>query len=114
MRTATLDEFIRQEAPALKAALEQLTRDEGCDAVDYLNSQSRVYEIGDRKERISEISLEYVRSPEKMLVVTQDDAPRCELNEAIHRTMLFKDKVTELCKTASMSENDVSQCVEIQ
>ncbi|MFZ1941063.1 MAG: AAA family ATPase, partial [Terracidiphilus sp.] len=64
MRTARLDEIIRQKDPALKEAVEQLARGEVREAVGNLNSQGRVHEIGDRQERISEIAREYVRSPE--------------------------------------------------
>ena len=52
MRTARLDEIVRQKDPALKEAVEQLARGEVREAIDNLNSQGRVHEIGDRDERI--------------------------------------------------------------
>lgn len=94
MRTARLDEIIRQKDPALKEAVEQLARGEVREAVGNLNSQGRVHEIGDRQERISEIAREYVRSPERTLVVSPDNASRREINEAIHRTMQNEGKVS--------------------
>ena len=94
MRTARLDEIIRQKDPALKEAVEQLARGEVREAIGNLNSQGRVHEIGDRQERISEIAREYVRSPEKTLVVSPDNASRREINEAIHRTMQSEGKVS--------------------
>jgi len=93
MRTARLDEIIRQKDPALKEAVEQLARGEVREAVGNLNSQGRVHEIGDRQERISEIAREYVRSPQRTLVVSPDNASRREINEAIHRTMQSEGKV---------------------
>ncbi len=94
MRTARLDEIIRQKDPALKEAVEQLARGEVREAIGNLNSQGRVHEIGDRQERISEIAREYARSPEKTLVVSPDNASRREINDAIHRTMQNEGKVS--------------------
>ena len=94
MRTARLDEIIRQKDPALKEAVEQLARGEVREAIGNLNGQGRVHEIGDRQERISEIAREYVRSPERTLVVSPDNASRREINEAIHRTMQNEGKVS--------------------
>lgn len=94
MRIARLDEIIRQKDPALKEAVEQLARGEVRQAIGNLNSQGRVHEIGDRQERINEIAREYVRSPERTLVVSPDNASRREINEAIHREMQSEGKVS--------------------
>ncbi|HYK36957.1 AAA family ATPase [Alloacidobacterium sp.] len=94
MRTARLDEIIRQKDPALKEAVKQLARGEVREVIGNLNSQCRVHEIGDLQERISEIAREYVRSPERTLVVSPDNASRHEINEAIHRTMQSERKVS--------------------
>jgi conjugative relaxase-like TrwC/TraI family protein len=94
MRTARLDEIIRQKDPALKEAVEQLARGEVRQAIGNLNNQGRVHEIGDREQRIAEIAREYVRSPEKTLVVSPDNASRREINETIHRTMQSEGKVS--------------------
>jgi len=87
LRTAHLDEIIRQKDPALKEAVEQLARGEVRDAIGNLNQQGRVHEIGDRHERIAEIAREYVRSPESTLVVSPDNESRREINSHIHRAM---------------------------
>ena len=76
MRTARLDEIIRQKDPALKEAVEQLARGDVREVISNLNSQGRVHEIGDRQERISEVARQYVRSPERTLVVSPDNASR--------------------------------------
>jgi ATP-dependent exoDNAse (exonuclease V) alpha subunit len=87
MRTARLDEIIRQKDPALKEAVEQLARGEVKEAIANLNSQGRVHEIEDRSERIREIAREYVRQPENTLVVSPDNESRREINQHIHRAM---------------------------
>jgi conjugative relaxase-like TrwC/TraI family protein len=87
LRTAHLDEIIRQKDPALKDAVEQLARGEVREAIGNLNQQGRIHEIGNRQERISEIAREYVRSPENTLVVSPDNESRREINQHIHRAM---------------------------
>ena len=87
LRTAHLDEIIRQKDPALKEAVEQLARGEVREAIGNLNQQGRVHEIGDRHERIAEIAREYVRQPENTLVVSPDNESRREINRHIHHAM---------------------------
>jgi conjugative relaxase-like TrwC/TraI family protein len=87
LRTAYLDEIIRQKDRALKEAVEQLARGEVRAAISNLESQGRVHEISDRQERIGEIAREYVRSPEGTLVVSPDNESRREINNHIHRAM---------------------------
>ena len=87
MRTARLDEIIRQKDPALKDAVEQLARGEVKEAIANLDSQGRVHEIVNRRERIREIAREYVRQPENTLVVSPDNESRREINQHIHRAM---------------------------
>jgi conjugative relaxase-like TrwC/TraI family protein len=94
LRTAHLDEIIRQKDPALKEAVEQLARGEVRAAIGNLNQQGRVLEIKDREERISEIAREYVRSPERTLVVSPDNESRREINQHIHRAMQEEGKVS--------------------
>ncbi|RXH56711.1 MobF family relaxase [Granulicella sibirica] len=94
LRTAHLDEIIRQKDPALKEAVEQLARGEVREAIGNLNQQGRVLEIKDRLERIGEIAREYVRSPEGTLVVSPDNESRREINSAIHQAMQADGKVS--------------------
>jgi len=94
LRTAHLDEIIRQKDPALKEAVEQLARGEVREAIGNLNQQGRILEIKDRHERIDEIAREYVRSPEGTLVVSPDNESRREINSAIHRAMQADGKVS--------------------
>jgi conjugative relaxase-like TrwC/TraI family protein len=94
LRTAHLDEIIRQKDPALKEAVEQLARGEVREAIGNLNQQGRILEIKDRHERIGEIAHEYVRSPEGTLVVSPDNESRREINNAIHQAMQADGKVS--------------------
>ena len=94
MRTARLDEIIRQKDPALKEAVEQLARGEVREAIGNLNSQGRVHEIGDRQERIGEIAREYVRSPEKTLGRLAGQCIAARDQRAIHRAMQSEGKVS--------------------
>jgi conjugative relaxase-like TrwC/TraI family protein len=93
LRTAYLDEVIRQKDPALKETVEQLARGEVREAIGNLNRQGRVVEIKDREERIREIAREYVRSPERTLVVSPDNESRREINTAVHQAMQSEGKV---------------------
>ena len=95
MRTARLDEIIRQKDPALKEAVEQLARGEVKEAIANLDGQGRVHEIVDRSERIREIAREYVRQPENTLVVSPDNESRREINSQIHRAMQGAGQVKE-------------------
>jgi len=94
LRTAHLDEIIRQKDPALKEAVEQLARGEVREAIGHLNQQGRVLEIADRNERINEIAREYVRSPERTLVVSPDNESRREINTAIHQAMQAEGRIS--------------------
>src|SRR5213595_1447807 len=47
IQTARLDEIIRQKDPALKEVVEHLSRGEVKEAIEKLDTQSRVHEIAD-------------------------------------------------------------------
>jgi conjugative relaxase-like TrwC/TraI family protein len=87
IRTAHLDEIVRQRDPELKAVVEQLSRGEVSSAVERLDRQGRVYEIGPREERLSTIANEYAKDPRLTLVVSPDNQSRQDLNDVIHRAM---------------------------
>ena len=93
MRTARLEEIIRQKDPELKTAVEQLARGEVKEAIANLSGQGRVHEISDRNKRMETIAREYVRQPENTLVVSPDNQSRQEINGRIHRIMQDEGKV---------------------
>ena len=87
MRTARLDEIVRQKDPALKSAVEQLARGEVSAALDSLRQQGRVREIPSAQERVRAIARAYAESPEKTLIVSPDNASRRELNLAVREEL---------------------------
>ena len=95
MQTARLDEIVRQRDPALKEAVEQLSRGDVFGAIDNLDQQGRVHEIVGREDRFSEIAREYARQPQGTLVISPDNESRRELNGMIHREMQQRGDVSQ-------------------
>jgi conjugative relaxase-like TrwC/TraI family protein len=87
MRTAKLDQIVRQKDPELKAAVEMLATGQVSDALVALQRQGRVREIPDTEERIRAIARSYIESPEKALIVSPDNASRRELNAAVRQEL---------------------------
>ena len=87
MRTAKLDEIVRQKDPALKSAVEMLATGQVSAALDALQKQGRVREIPNAEERHRAIARSYVESPEKTLIVSPDNASRRELNSAVRQEL---------------------------
>jgi len=90
MRTAKLDEIVRQKDPALKSAVEQLAKGDIHAALESLQRQDRVREITDAQERIRAIAHAYTESPEKTLIVSPDNASRRALNVAVREELKAK------------------------
>ncbi|HEY6347775.1 MAG TPA: AAA family ATPase [Candidatus Angelobacter sp.] len=87
MKTAHLEEIIRQKDPELKKVVEQLSKGESQSAIFDLERQGRVHQIEDREERLKTIAHEYGRQPQGTLVISPDNESRRELNSRIHREM---------------------------
>jgi conjugative relaxase-like TrwC/TraI family protein len=87
MRTAKLDEIVRQKDPALKSAVELLATGQISAALDALGQQGRVQQIPDKEERVRAIAKSYVESPENTLIVSPDNASRRELNVAVRQEL---------------------------
>ncbi len=87
MRTAKLDEIMRQKDPALKSTVELLATGQISAAIDALGQQGRVQEIPDKEERVRAIAKSYVESPENTLIVSPDNASRRELNAAVRQEL---------------------------
>jgi len=104
MRTAHLDEIVRQRDPALKEAVEQLARGEVREAIGNLEREGRVHEIEGHAERLQEIANEYARRPDGTLVISPDNESRHELNLLIHRAMQEVGQVRTDEKTVSVLE----------
>jgi conjugative relaxase-like TrwC/TraI family protein len=87
MRTAKLDEIVRQKDPALKSAVEMLASGQVSAALDALQKQGRVREIPNAADRYQLIAKTYVEFPEKTLIVSPDNASRRELNSAVRQEL---------------------------
>ncbi len=83
MRTAKLDEIVRQRDAALKQVVEQLAQGKVGEAVQGLERQGRVHEVANQADRVAAIAKEYARQPENTLVVSPDNRSRAEINQAI-------------------------------
>ena len=84
MRTATLNNIVRQRDPELKQVVELLARGEVGAAVESLDQQGRVHQVKGHDERIAAIAREYAKSPSGTLVVSPDNRSRSEINQRIH------------------------------
>ena len=87
MRTARLDEIVRQQDPALKSAVELLAIGQVSAALDDLKEQGRVKEIPNGEERVRAIAKSYVEAPANTLIVSPDNASRHELNIAVRQEL---------------------------
>jgi conjugative relaxase-like TrwC/TraI family protein len=93
LHTAHLDDIVRQQDRELKAVVEHLARGDVREAVERLDAQGRVHEIGPREQRLAAIAHEYARDPDGTLVVSPDNQSRQDLNDVIHCTMQRQDHV---------------------
>ena len=87
MKTAKLDEIVRQKDPALKLAVELLASGQTSAALDILQQQGRIQEIPNSEERIRTIARNYAESPDNTLIVSPDNASRRELNLAVRQEL---------------------------
>jgi conjugative relaxase-like TrwC/TraI family protein len=90
MRTAHLDEIVRQKDPALKSAVESLAKGHVAAALGSLHSEGRIREIPDAGERIHAIARSYVEAPERTLIVSPDNTSRRDLNIAVREELKAK------------------------
>ena len=87
MKTAKLEEIVRQKDPALKATVEMLAHGRTAAAIESLRQRDKVKEIVDPQERIQTIARNYAASPERTLIVSPDNASRRELNQAVRHEL---------------------------
>ncbi len=83
MKTARLDQIVRQKDPELLRAVEHLSRGEVADAVALLEQQGRVTEISDPEKRIASIARNYADNPVNTIIVSPDNASRRAINQAV-------------------------------
>ena len=83
MRTAKLDQIVRQKDPELLRAVEHLAKNETERGVALLREQGRVTEIPNGTERIQAIARDYASKPESTIIVSPDNKSRQQLNDAV-------------------------------
>jgi ATP-dependent exoDNAse (exonuclease V) alpha subunit len=90
MRTARLEEIVRQKDLELKRAVELLAQGRTGEAVRGLEEQGRVREVPGRRDRIAAIAKEYAKSPGSTLAVSPDNRSRAEINRAVRAELQSK------------------------
>ena len=94
MRTAKLEEIVRQRDPELKRVVGELAQGRVREAVGDLQKQGRVHEIPDRQQRFDTIAREYANSSSRALVVSPDNQSRRELNDRIREELKSRGVVS--------------------
>jgi conjugative relaxase-like TrwC/TraI family protein len=87
MRTAQLDQIMRQKDPELLKAVEHLSNNETAIGVEMLSQQGRITEIVDPEQRVAAIAKEYAAHPENTLIVSPDNASRRAINQAVRQEL---------------------------
>ena len=87
MKTAQLDQIMRQKDPELLRAVEHLSNNETAIGVQMLEQQGRITEIIDPQERIAAIAKSYAERPESTLIVSPDNASRRAINQAVRQAL---------------------------
>jgi conjugative relaxase-like TrwC/TraI family protein len=83
MKTAELDQIVRQKDPELLKVVEHLSRGEVAEGIALLEQQGRVTEIADPHKRIASIARSYAQNPDNTIVVSPDNTSRREINQAV-------------------------------
>jgi conjugative relaxase-like TrwC/TraI family protein len=87
MKTAQLDQIMRQKDPELLKAVEHLSNNETALGVELLSQQGRITEIVDPQQRVAAIAKEYAAHPENTLIVSPDNASRRAINQAVRQEL---------------------------
>jgi conjugative relaxase domain, TrwC/TraI family len=87
MKTAQLDQIMRQKDPALLKAVEHLSNNETAIGVEMLSQQGRITEIVNPQERIAAIAKSYAERSENTLIVSPDNASRRAINQAVRQEL---------------------------
>jgi len=87
MRTAQLDQIVRQKGPELLKAVEHLSKNETAIGVQMLQQQGLVTEIVDPQQRIEAIAKNYAAHPGNTIIVSPDNASRRAINQAVRQEL---------------------------
>jgi conjugative relaxase-like TrwC/TraI family protein len=94
MRTVRLEEIIRQQDPRLRQAVDLLAKDRVKEAVEQLRQQGRVHEVANSHHRLKAVVEDYLRAPEKSLVISPDNRSRKEINRMVHEQLRGEGKIS--------------------
>jgi ATP-dependent exoDNAse (exonuclease V) alpha subunit len=95
MRTAQLDQIVRQKDPELLQAVEHPAKNETKTGIALLQQQGRVTELADPQQRIEAIAKSYAVRPENTLIVSPDNASRQTINQAVRVELQTKGVVAK-------------------
>jgi ATP-dependent exoDNAse (exonuclease V) alpha subunit len=87
MKTAQLDQIMRQKDPQLLKAVEHLSNNETAVGVEMLAQQGRITEIVAPQQRVAAIAKEYASHPDNTLIVSPDNASRRAINQAVRQEL---------------------------
>jgi conjugative relaxase-like TrwC/TraI family protein len=87
MRTAQLDQIMRQKDAALLNAVEHLSNNETALGIEMLSQQGRITEIVDPEQRVAAIARMYAAHPVNTLIVSPDNASRRAINQAVRQEL---------------------------
>ncbi len=90
MRTAQLNQIMRQKDPELLKAVEHLAKNETAAGVKMLAEQGRVTELSNAQERIAAIAKDYAAKPENTIIVSPDNRSRQQINQAVRTELQAK------------------------
>jgi len=93
MRTAQLDQIVRQKDQQLLKAVEHLSNNETAIGIQMLDQQGRITEIVDPEQRVATIAKVYAAHPENTLIVSPDNASRRAINQAVRQELQALDIV---------------------
>jgi len=93
MRTARLDEIVRQKNLALLVAVENMAKGNVREVVSAMIEEGWVRAIKDREERVHGMAADYASRPGVGILIDPSNRSRFEVNENIHRAMQSAGRV---------------------
>jgi ATP-dependent exoDNAse (exonuclease V) alpha subunit len=121
MRTATMDQIVRQKDLSLKEAVYKVIEDSPRekdrlkalrDSLDLIKKD--VHQVEDRNVRLKAVSQEYMRDPSESLMITGTNADRKELNNQVRGTLRSQGELQgdELESTVLVSKSPTKAEIE--
>ncbi len=90
LRTAQLDQIIRQQNPELRKAVELLAKGDAGAGVRLLSQQGRVTEVANPQQRYTAIAKAYAAKAGDTIIISPDNRSRQEINQAVRSELRSK------------------------